>query len=68
MYLGQEAEGNEPGPAEARWKLGQALHSEGRDSAAVEEWRESLRLDPESPASRDLKSIRSSRSPVAGSN
>jgi predicted Zn-dependent protease len=39
-----------------------------RDSAAIEEWRESLRLDPESPASRDLKSIHGSRSAVTGSN
>jgi len=67
-YLGQEAEGNEPGPAEAHWKLGKLLHSQGRDSAAIEEWRESLRLDPDSPAGRDLKSLRSSRSLVAGSN
>jgi hypothetical protein len=66
-YLGQEAEGNEPGLAEAHWKLGQALHSEGRDSAAIDEWRESVRLDPESPASRDLKTLRSSRSAAAGS-
>jgi tetratricopeptide (TPR) repeat protein len=66
-YLGQEAEGNEPGAAQAHWKLGQALHSEGRDAAAIEEWRESVRLDPESPASRDLKSLRGSRSAAAGS-
>jgi hypothetical protein len=31
------------------------------------EWRESLRLDPEPPASRDLKALRSSRSAAAGS-
>jgi tetratricopeptide (TPR) repeat protein len=66
-YLSQEAEGNEPGLAEAHWKLGQALHSEGRDSAAIGEWRESLRLDPESPASRDLKALRGSRSAADGS-
>ena len=67
-YLGQEAEGNEPGPAEAHWKLGQVLHSQGRDRAAIEEWRESLRLDPDSPAGRDLKSLHSSRSLATGSN
>jgi tetratricopeptide (TPR) repeat protein len=61
-YLGQEPEGNEPGHAEAHWKLGQALHSEGRDSAAIEEWQTAVRLDPESPASRDLKGLRDSRS------
>jgi tetratricopeptide (TPR) repeat protein len=65
-YLGQEAEGNEPGLAEAHWRLGQALHSEGRDNAAIDEWRESLRLDPGSPASRDLKALRSSHSASAG--
>jgi tetratricopeptide (TPR) repeat protein len=57
IYLGQEAEGNEPGLAVAHWKLGQALHAQGRDHAAIEEWQQSLRLDPESPASRDLKSF-----------
>jgi tetratricopeptide (TPR) repeat protein len=66
-YLRQEAEGNEPGLAVVHWKLGQALHAEGRDQAAIEEWQQSLRLDPKSPASRDLKSLRSSRPAVAGS-
>lgn len=66
-YLGQEAEGNEPGLAVAHWKLGQALHDEGRDRAAIEEWQQSLRLDPESPASRDLKTLRSSHAAAAGS-
>jgi tetratricopeptide (TPR) repeat protein len=66
-YLGQEAEGNEPGLALAHWKLGQAMHAEGRDQAAIEEWHQSLRLDPESPASRDLKSLRSPRPATAGS-
>jgi tetratricopeptide (TPR) repeat protein len=65
-YLGQEAEGNEPGLAVAHWKLGQALHAEGRNQAAIEEWQQSLRLDPESPASHDLKGLRSSR-PAASS-
>jgi hypothetical protein len=51
----------------AHWKLGQALHPEGRDQAAIEEWQQSLRLDPESPASRDLKTLRSSRLAAAGS-
>jgi hypothetical protein len=67
-YLAQEPEGNEPRLAEAHWRLGQALRSEGRDSPAIEEWRESLRLDPESPAGRDLKSLRTSRSASAVTN
>jgi tetratricopeptide (TPR) repeat protein len=66
-YIGQESEGNEPGLAVAHWKLGQALHAEGRDQAAIEEWQQSLRLDPESPASSDLKSLRNSRPAAAGS-
>lgn len=66
-YMGQEAEGNEPGLAEAHWRLGQALHAEGRDKAASEEWLDSLRLNPESPARADLKSLRSSHSAPGGS-
>jgi tetratricopeptide (TPR) repeat protein len=66
-YLGQEPEGNEPRLAGAHWKLGLALDSEGRDKAAIEEWHESLRLDPESPARHDLKSLRTSRFATLGS-
>jgi hypothetical protein len=57
VYLAQEAEGNEPHLAEAHWKIGLALEAEGRPSDAAREWTESTRLDPESPAGRDLKRI-----------
>ena len=60
-YLGPEPEGNEPPPAETHWKLGLALEAQGSKAGAVAEWKESLRLDPESPAARDLRRLRGSR-------
>jgi tetratricopeptide (TPR) repeat protein len=54
-YLGQEPEGNQPSMAEAHWKLGLVLEKEARNSEAAGEWREALRLDPHSPAARELK-------------
>ncbi len=63
-YLGQEPEGNEPAAADAHWKLGSALEAMGRQSEAIAEWRESVRLDPNSPAARDLKRQHSSRAVV----
>ena len=67
VYLAQEPEGNRPNASEARWKLGWALEAQGRTAAALSEFRESVRLDPESKATQDLKRLRYSR-PVAGSN
>jgi tetratricopeptide (TPR) repeat protein len=60
-YLGQEPEGNQPPVPQAHWKLGLALEAEGRQMEAVAEWKEALRLDPESPAARDLKRLRTLR-------
>jgi tetratricopeptide (TPR) repeat protein len=54
-YLGQEPEGNEPPLAEGHWKLGLVLEKEARKIEAANEWREALRLDPHSPAARELK-------------
>jgi len=54
-YLNQEPEGNEPTLADAHWKLGTVLARLGHASEAAAEWREALRLDPDSPAARDLK-------------
>ena len=54
-YLSQESEGNEPPAAEAHWKLGLALHAQGQQAKAIEEWKTAVRLDPESPAARELK-------------
>ena len=60
-YLGQEPEGNEPGAPEAHWKLGLALEAQGRSAEAVTEWKQSLQLDPASPAARELKRVRGLR-------
>jgi TolA-binding protein len=53
--VAQEAEGNQPTAAEAHWKLGLALQQQGQTAKAVEEWKTAVRLDPQSPASRELK-------------
>src|SRR5262245_50056915 len=58
FYLAQEPEGAAPTAAEAHWKLGQVLRAQGRDTEAIEEWKESARLDPRSPAVRELKKRR----------
>jgi tetratricopeptide (TPR) repeat protein len=54
-YLSSEPEGNEPTVAEAHWKLGLVFAKLGRSREAAAEWREATRLDPDSPAARDLK-------------
>ncbi len=54
-YLGQEPEGNQPNLAEAHWKLGLVLEKEARNAEAADEWRQAVRLDPHSPAARELK-------------
>lgn len=60
-YLEQEPEGNQPSVPQAHWKLGRALEAQGRQMEAVAEWKEALRLDPESPAARDLRRVRALR-------
>lgn len=60
-YLAQEPEGNEPTLADAHWKLGLALRSQGQDRAAEEQWNAAVQLDPESPASRELRTSRANR-------
>jgi tetratricopeptide (TPR) repeat protein len=57
VYLDQEPEGNEPTAAEAHWKLGLVLQSAGRTEEAAKEWKESVRLDPESKAALELERI-----------
>lgn len=57
-YLSVEPEGNEPTLAEAHWKLGLVLAKLGRAREAAAEWREAVRLDPASPAARDLKRVK----------
>jgi tetratricopeptide (TPR) repeat protein len=65
LYLAQEPEGNQPSLTEARWKLGVALRAQGRVAEALAEFRESVRLDPESKAALELKRTRNSRPAVA---
>ena len=54
-YTNAEPEGNRPPVSEARWKLGRTLEKLGRKAEAEAEWRESIRLDRNSPAQQDLK-------------
>jgi tetratricopeptide (TPR) repeat protein len=54
-YLAQDPEGNQPTAADAHWKLGLALRAQGQDAAAVREWTTATKMDPESPAARELK-------------
>jgi len=65
LYLAQEPEGNQPSLSEARWKLGLALEAQGRVAEALAEFRESVRLDPESKAALELKRMRDSRPAIA---
>jgi len=57
-YLSQPAEGNQPPHSEACWTLGLALEKQGRGKEAAAAWKESARLDPESPAVNELKRAR----------
>jgi tetratricopeptide (TPR) repeat protein len=61
-YLAQESEGNEPTASEAHWKLGLVLEKEGQASEALSEWKESLQLDPASPAGQELKRLSGKKS------
>ena len=65
VYLAQEPEGNQPSASEARCKLGLVLEAQGRVADALAEFRESVRLDPDSRAARELKRLRSPRPEVA---
>jgi tetratricopeptide (TPR) repeat protein len=54
-YLAAEPEGNAPTLADAHWQLGLVLEQQSRVTDAVREWSEAVRLDPDSPARRELK-------------
>ena len=56
-YLAQPSEGNQPAHAEAQWKLGLALERQNRKSEAITCWKESVKLDRESPAAGELKRV-----------
>lgn len=64
VYLAQEPEGNQPTTSEARWKLGLALLAQGRVVEAQAEFRESVRLDPESKGALELKRLRNAHAAV----
>lgn len=63
-YLAQEPEGNEPTAADAHYKFGMALHAEGHENRAVEEWRTAAKLDPASAATRELKRAHGAAAPA----
>lgn len=65
VYLAQEPEGNQPSASEARCKLGLVLEAQGRVADALAEFRESVKLDPESKAAREFKRLRNARPAVA---
>ena len=67
LYLTQEPEGNQPSVADARWQLGMALRAQGRDVHARAEFKESVRLDPESKAAQELRRSRTAH-PLVMSN
>jgi tetratricopeptide (TPR) repeat protein len=67
VYLAQEPEGNQPSASEARWRLGLALEANGRAADALAEFKESVRLDPESKAAQEIKHLRVTR-PAVESN
>jgi tetratricopeptide (TPR) repeat protein len=57
-YLGQEPEPHMPSPAEAHWRLGQALEKQSRKPDAIAEYQAALKMDPNSPAKQDLKRLK----------
>jgi tetratricopeptide (TPR) repeat protein len=56
-YLTSEPEGNSPTLTDAHWQLGLVLEKQSRTAEAIREWSESLRLDSNSPAKRELKRL-----------
>ena len=51
----RKPEGNQPSASEARWRLGLALEAKGSAADAMAEFKESVRLDPESKAAQEIK-------------
>ena len=54
-YLTIEPERGFPSEAIARWRLGLVLAQQGRKPEAIAEWKTSVKLDPKSPAQKELK-------------
>jgi tetratricopeptide (TPR) repeat protein len=57
-FLTQEPEPFSAKPANAHWRLGQALEKQGRKAEAIAEWQTAVKLNPESPAKQDLKRLK----------
>ena len=58
LYLTQTAEGNEPPPGAAHWRLGLILEKQGHRDLAKQEMQQAVKLDPEfEPAKVDLKRL-----------
>ncbi len=57
-YLGIEPEAAAPGHARARWLLGRALAAQGRTAEAVAEYKQSVQMDPNSPAKDELARVK----------
>jgi hypothetical protein len=62
-YLAAEPEGNAPTLSNAHWQVGLVLEKQSRTVEAIREWSESLRLDSDSPAKRELKRVAAWRFP-----
>jgi tetratricopeptide (TPR) repeat protein len=58
-YLATTPEGNAPTFSEAHWQLGLVMEKEARRAEAIAEWSESVRLDSDSPAKRELRRLKS---------
>jgi tetratricopeptide (TPR) repeat protein len=68
LYLSREPEGNQPSASEARWELGLALRAQGRAAEALAEFKESVRLDPESKAAQEIGRRPRNAGPAVASN
>jgi tetratricopeptide (TPR) repeat protein len=54
-YLTQDPEAHFPSASAAHWRLGLVLDAAGRKQEAMAEWKTAVKLDPNSPAKKELK-------------
>jgi len=54
-YLTQDPEPHSPSASAAHWRLGLVLDAAGRKPDAIAEWKTAVKLDPNSPAKKELK-------------
>lgn len=57
-YLGAEPEPNYPTQASAQWRLGQALEKLGKRDEAMQAYQESVKLNVDSPAKKEIQRIK----------